>query len=271
MWWMLAPGFVVLLLVFYIPLVAMVTLSVARRIPESFQLTYWPPTLEHFAAIFDPMFATVLWTTARVIGGASLLTLILGFPLALLIHGLDRRYRSLAMTLLMIPFFANFLARIYAWFLILKPNGILQSLHIGQGDWLNTEFGLILGIVSTYLPFFVYPVYFSLEKLDLNLIDASRNLGASTAQVLLRIVIPLTIPGLVAGLVLVALPALGEFIIAKMVGGGLIPLAAMVIETSFLGKVTPNWPFGAAMSVLVMVIVSLGLAAMNLTVRKVKA
>ena len=186
----------------------------------------------------------------------SLLTtvgcLLIGFPTALYLALQDERRRNMLLFLVTVPFWTNLLVRVYAWILLLRNGGLIdEGLHkLGFTDaaigLLYTDNAVIIGLLYTFLPFMVLPIYTSLEKMDWRLVEAAFDLGANRWKALRRIIIPLSMPGVVAGCILVFIPALGNYIIPELLGGGKSLMIGNLIQLQF--GTAHNWPFGAALS-----------------------
>ncbi|KWR74779.1 MULTISPECIES: ABC transporter permease [Pseudomonas] len=178
--------------------------------------------------------------------------LLIGFPTALYLALQDERRRNMLLFLVTVPFWTNLLVRVYAWILLLRNGGLIdEGLHkLGFSDaaigLLYTDNAVIIGLLYTYLPFMVLPIYTSLEKMDWRLVEAAFDLGANRWKALRRIIIPLAMPGIVAGCILVFIPSLGNYIIPELLGGGKSLMIGNLIQLQF--GTAHNWPFGAALS-----------------------
>ena len=194
---------------------------------------------------------------------AVVITLAIGLPVALYIALQEPRRRNLLLLLITIPFWVNLLVRTYAWILLLRNGGLVEQGLNGLGfglDGLNvlyTPGAVAIGLVYAYLPFMVLPIYASLEKMDWRLVEAAFDLGARRWQALRRIVLPLAMPGIVAGCLLVFVPALGTYYIPELLGGGKQMMIGSLIQVQF-GSAR-NWPFGAALAFTLLAMVLLGL------------
>jgi spermidine/putrescine transport system permease protein len=196
--------------------------------------------------------------------------LLLGYPLALLIARSPKRHRDVLVLLVILPFWSNFLIRVYAWMIILGPesvfvsvvNGALGAVGLPPVTLLFTPFAVVVGMVYVHLPFMVLPLYANLEKHDPALLDAAQDLGANGRQRFLRVTLPLSLPGVFAGAALVFIPAFGMFAIPDILGGTSGIMIGNVIKQQFLD--TRDWPFGSVLSMVltVMAIALAGLAAL---------
>lgn len=207
-----------------------------------------------YRRLIDPLYLQVLWNSLYLAAATTLWCLLLGYPFAYLLTRCPRRWRPLLLLLVIIPFWTSSLVRTYAMMIILGVNGVLnQALSalglIGQPlELLYTETAVLIGLVYALLPFMVLPLYTALEKLDPRLLEAARDLGAGKARLFVHIIIPLTLPGIIAGSTLVFLPALGLFFIPDILGGAKHLLVGNLIQDQFLAA--RDWPLGSAASVL---------------------
>ncbi len=229
-------------------------------------------TLDSYRRLLDPLYLGVLLDSLYLAAATTLLCLLLGFPFAYLLVRLPVRWRSLLLVLVIIPFWTSSLVRTYAMVIILKTNGLLNQILLGLGliaeplKLLYTEPAVIAGMLYALLPFMILPLYAALEKLDRRLIEAARDLGAGRVTIFRRIILPLTLPGIIAGCMLTFLPALGMFYVADLLGGAKTLLVGNLIRDQFLSA--RDWPFGAAASVMLTVLMSLLLWAYYLSSRR---
>lgn len=218
-------------------------------------------TLDNYTRLTDPLYAEVLLHSLNMALIATLACLLLGYPFAWLLASLPARIRPLLLFLLIVPFWTNSLIRIYGLKLFLSTKGYLNTFLLWTGmietpiRIMYTPSAVIIGLVYILLPFMVMPLYSSIEKLDKPLLEAARDLGASQLQTFLRIVIPLTMPGIIAGCLLVILPAMGLFYISDLMGGAKNLLIGNVIKSQFLN--IRDWPFGAATSIMLTLVMGL--------------
>ena len=214
-------------------------------------------TLENFARFFeDPVYIELFIKSFWYAGITTLVCLALGYPLAWLIARSPKKYRDLMILLVILPFWSNFLIRVYAWMIILGPqgyiaralNGLLATVGLGPVQILFSHFAVILVLVYVHLPFMVLPLYANLEKHDTNLLDAAQDLGANKWQRFWRITWPLSLPGVFAGAALVFIPALGMFAVPDLVGGTDGFMVGNLIKQQFLDS--RDWPFGSTLSIM---------------------
>jgi spermidine/putrescine transport system permease protein len=218
-------------------------------------------TLENYRRVLDPVYLLIF---ARSVGYAGLTTLIcvvVGYPVAYYIARATEARRNRLLLLVMVPFWTSFLIRTYAWITILKQegllNGLVHALNLGVGPFnlLYTPTAVIIGLVYAYLPFMILPIYGSAEKLDNSLIEAAYDLGAGPVRAFSAVIVPLTMPGIAAGTLLVFVPAIGMFAITDLMGGAKVPMIGNVIQNQFLQA--RDWPFGAALGVIFMLMFAL--------------
>jgi spermidine/putrescine transport system permease protein len=189
--------------------------------------------------------------------GTTVLCILIGYPLAYYIARSPARQRSILLFLVLVPFWTNFVIRIYAWIMMLRAGGLLDSLlqwlHITKEPLglLYTPTAVMIGMLYEYLPFMVLPLYTSLEKIENAVLEAAADLGAPPYRAFLRVTLPLSIPGMIAGTILVFIPAMGMFVIPDLMGGAKTILIGNVIRNQFL--IARDWPFGAAASMILMV------------------
>ena len=205
-----------------------------------------------YAAVFGRSFKLALIATA--------ICLLLGYPVAYLLSREGERFRRTAMVLIMLPMWMNFLLRTYAWMGLLSVNGPVNTLlgFIGLGPYtmLNTSGAVVLGMVYNYVPYMILPLYTSMTKIDQSLVEAAQDLGANTTKTLVRVLIPMSVPGISTGITMVFVPAVSTFVISRMLGGGSNLLIGDLIEMQFLGN-SYNLNVGSAMSLVLMIIVLL--------------
>lgn len=215
-------------------------------------------TLANYAAVFDQTYLQIVIRSIVFAAITTAICLLMGYPVAYYIGRAPERWRNLLLMLVMIPFWTSFLIRTYAWVTILKSEGLLNSLLIEYQiiaaplEMLYTRGAVILGLVYTFLPFMILPIYTSVEKLDNALVEAAFDLGAGPLRAFSRVIVPMTSPGITAGVLLVFIPALGIYAVNDILGGGRVDMIGNIIENQFKGNAR-NWPFGAALGIALMV------------------
>jgi spermidine/putrescine transport system permease protein len=253
-WALLAPMVAWLLMFVVVPTAILFVYSFCER--DEIGGVLFRFTLDNYRRAFS---STYLMIFVRSIGYAGLTTLIcvvVGYPVAYYIARASEEKRNRLLLLVMVPFWTSFLIRTYAWITILKQEGMLngfaQALPLGLGpfDLLYTPTAVVIGLVYAYLPFMILPIYGSAEKLDNSLIEAAHDLGAGPLRAFSAVIVPLTMPGIAAGTLLVFVPAIGMFAITDLMGGAKVPMIGNVIQNQFLQA--RDWPFGAALGVVFM-------------------
>ncbi len=221
-------------------------------------------TLDHIkdAAQYGRIFARSVWLAAV----ATVICLVVSYPIAFILSRMKTKNQSTMLMIVMLPMWMNFLLRTYAWMTLLGNEGVLNYLFglIGLGPFrmLNTQGAIVLGMVYNYLPYMILPLYSVMEKIDQSVLEASQDLGCGRMQALVRVVVPLSLPGIMSGITMVFVPAISTFIISRMLGGGSNLLIGDLIEMQFLGNsYNPN--LGAAISLILMVIVLIIMAVMH--------
>lgn len=251
-WLLLAPLLVWLGLFVVVPTLILVVYSFCQR-DELGQLVF-AFTWENYARVLEPTYLRVFLRSIGYAALATALCVVIGFPVAWTIARARESWRQKLLLLVMIPFWTSFLVRTYAWITILKQegllNGLLKSLSLGLGpfDLLYTPTAVVIGLVYAYLPFMILPIYTSAERVPSDLLEAAYDLGAGPLRVFTSVIIPLTLPGIAAGTLLVFVPAIGMFAITDLMGGAKTPLIGNVIQNQFLQA--RDWPFGAALGVV---------------------
>ena len=212
---------------------------------------------------FNPSYLLILFRSIWVAAVSVAACVLIGFPVAYYIAMQPAERRNLLILLITIPFWTNLLIRTYCWILVLRDTGLINEMLLSLGviqspiPLLYTEGAIILGLIYTYVPFMVLPIYASLERLDVRLIEASRDLYASRIGALRHVVVPLSLPGIVAGSILVFIPCLGAFIAPELLGGGKNLMLGSLVQLQF--STSRDWPFGSALSVVIMIVVMLAL------------
>ncbi|MET0263192.1 MAG: ABC transporter permease [Rariglobus sp.] len=251
-WVLLAPMIAWLALFVIVPMGILFVYSFCSR--DDLGRVVFEFTFDNYRRVFDPIYLRVL---GRSIAYAALTTAIcvtVGYPVAWFIARQRESLRNRLLLLVMIPFWTSFLIRTYAWITILKSEGLLNGFLLSAGaipeplEILYTPAAVIIGLVYAYLPFMILPIYGSAEKLDNALVEAAHDLGAGPARAFSEVIVPLTWPGIAAGILLVFVPAIGMFAITDLMGGAKVPMIGNVIQNQFFKA--RNWPFGAALGVV---------------------
>ncbi len=221
-------------------------------------------TLENILSVgqYSNVFLRSIWLGAV----ATAISLLLGYPFAMIIARMSVKRQNVMVMLVMLPMWMNFLLRTYAWMTLLEDNGLINNALAAIGlpriHMINTAGAVVLGMVYNYIPYMILPLYSVLTKIDRSVIEAAQDLGADSAQVFLKVVVPLSMPGIISGVTMVFVPAVSTFIISKMLGGGGNLLIGDLIDMQFLGSAyNPN--LGSAVSLVLMVIILICMGIMN--------
>jgi spermidine/putrescine transport system permease protein len=214
-------------------------------------------TFDNYRRAVDGLYLRVLWFSIRVALEATVVSLLIGFPVALFIATRPARWRTVLLVLVILPFWTSLLIRTYAWIVILNDEGLanrtLRELGLVDASvrLLYNEFAIVVGMVSTYLPLMILPIYAALERLGPELGEAAADLGANAWKRLWTVLVPLTLPGIAAGCIFVFVPSLGNFIIPDLLGGGRRQMVGTLVQSQFLEA--RDWPFGATLAVSLIV------------------
>ena len=270
-WYVIAAPYLWLLIFFLIPFFIVFKLSLsalATAIPPYEPVFSWSTGIaefisqldfENYAFIFgDPLYVNAYLSSLKIAAISTFITLLVAYPMA---YGMARAPRSWQPTLLMLvilPFWTSFLIRIYAWIAILKPEGFLSMFLIKLGiiseplQIMNTTTAVYIGIVYSYLPFMILPLYASLEKINPSLIEAAQDLGSQPWRAFWQITVPLSLPGVFAGCLLVFIPAVGEFVIPDLLGGSDTLMIGKTLWTEFFNN--RDWPLSSAVAVILLLV-----------------
>jgi spermidine/putrescine transport system permease protein len=256
---LLFPGLFWLTLFFAVPLVVIVFYSFLTPGPTGNVI--WRFTLGNYARLFtESIYLNAYWRSLWIGVVTTLVCLLIGYPLALFIVQRSPRWRGVLLFLVLIPFWTNFLVRTYAWMIILNNNGVLnsllQALGFGRQNLLNTTGAVLTGLIYGELPFMVLPLYASLDRFDFTLLEAASDLGANRTRAFVRVMLPLTMPGVAAGSVLVFIPTVGQFVVSDLLGGAKVDLLGNLLQRLFTRASPPNWPLGSAMAIVFMFVLT---------------
>ncbi|WP_095499037.1 spermidine/putrescine ABC transporter permease PotB [Paraferrimonas haliotis] len=258
-WISLSLAVIWLSLFVVIPNIMVIATSFLSRDPNSFVSLPWQ--LDNYLRLADPLYAHILWHSITLAGIATLLCLVFGYPAAWIITRFGPTGRAVLLFLIIVPFWTNSLIRVYALKVILGTKGLLNWALLNLGiietpmRLMYTETAVIIGLVYILLPFMILPLYSAIEKLPTSYSEAARDLGASRWAYFKDIMLPLTTPGIIAGVLMVFLPAMGMFYLSDLLGGSKNPLIGNMIRDQIL--ITRDWPFGSAASVTLTVIMAL--------------
>ena len=250
----LLPGAAWLALLFLVPLAITLAISFGTTDELGNALYAWHP--ENYSRVFDPLFAPVLLRSVGYAAATVTLCLLIGYPIAYFIARFGGRYKYLLVALVVLPFLVNYLIRVYAWTALLSDegiiNGALQHFDLTSDSirFLNTPYAVIGGLVYGYMAFMILPVYAALDRMDPSLIEAGKDLYANGWQTFRHVTWPATFQGVLAGGVLVFLPAVGDFVSAQLLGGTDTYMVGNLIQQQFFEA--NNYPFGAALTTVLM-------------------
>ena len=219
----------------------------------------------NYTRAFEPTYLMVMWRSILLALISTAVCVLAGYPIAYIMASKEYTAKGFLLFLFLVPMWMNFLLRTYAWIAILENNGIintaLKALGLPAFKLLYMDQAVVLGMVYNFLPFMILPIYTVLKKLDQNLIEAAQDLGADNRKVFLRLVLPLSMPGVISGVTMVFMPAVTTFIISSLLGGGQYMLIGNLIEQQFLR--VGDWSFGSAISVILMVIILITMAVFS--------
>lgn len=243
-----------------IPLILIVFFSFTKQVDGRYMFT-----LDNFDKFFNVMYFKVVRRSLVLAFISTVLCLIVGYPTAYIISKAKPSKRATLLLLCILPMWMNFLLRTYAWSAILGKNGFINTLlgmvGLGPINILYTDAAVLLGMVYNFLPFMILPIHTILSKMDQDLINAEKDLGANNFQVFTKVIFPLSLPGVISGITMVFMPAVSTFVISKLLGGGQFYLIGNLIEQEFMS--VGDWHFGSAISIFMMIIILISMAIMN--------
>jgi spermidine/putrescine transport system permease protein len=245
-----------LMVFFLVPLLIVFVMSFAQR--GTYGGVKWELSIRNYVRFFDPLYLRIFGRSIYIALATTVLCLLTGYPLAYYIARRPESQRNTMLLLLMVPFWTNFLVRTYAWILLLRNEGLINQFLQGLGithaplPLLYNDGAIIVGLVYGWLPDMVLPCYAAIERLDFSLVEAAQDLYANRVQAFLRVVLPLTAPGIIAGSVLVFIPSLGAYVTPDLLGGAKSVMIGNLIQQQFLS--VRDWPFGAAISFVLMAV-----------------
>jgi len=268
--WLLTPGLGWLLVFLVLPCLLVLVYSFVER--GAYGGIEWTFTWDNYQRAFDPLYLGILLKSAKIAALATLFAVLIGYPAAYAIARAPRHRQPVYLFLVMLPFWSNYLIRTYAWIVLLNREGLLNKLAATLGysgepiSLLYTESSVVLGLVYNYIPFVILAIYSSLSRINGELWEASRDLGASGWMTFRRIILPLSVPGIAAGSVFVFVLSIGNFITADLLGGKQVQMVGNLIYSQFL--TARDWPFGSALSFILIAIMLLLLFVQALLARR---
>jgi spermidine/putrescine transport system permease protein len=253
--WQASPAVIWLGLFFLLPLVLILLYSFQSRAADG--TVDWTWTLDNYAKLLrDGSFWRTLWLSTWMAVAVTAVTLVISYPLAYWMATRPPRWRNITLLAVMLPFWTNFLVRIYAWKVLLGNNGVINQALGGLGfdpiNIINSQWAVLLGLISGELPYMILPLYAALERFDWPQLEAAQDLGASRLRAVFRVLIPQTLAGITAGSILVFVPTVGTFAVSDILGGTGGFMIGNLLDLHF--RSTPNWPYGAAISMLFMLL-----------------
>ncbi|MFD1540221.1 ABC transporter permease [Nonomuraea guangzhouensis] len=264
----LSPGLTYLVVLLLVPLVLVLSYTLFQR--GRFGGVVYEVTGENFSRLLDPLYLGVVGTSLKIAGLTTLIALLLGYPTAYLIARLPPKWKTVALVAVVLPFWTNFIIRVYAWIILLSGPGLLNSgltaLGLGPYELLYNQGAIVLGLLYSYLPLMVLPLYSAIERLDPQLWEASANLGASGFTTFRKVTLPMTVPGVLTGCLFVFVPSFGNFVVPEILGGGKSIMVGNLIRTEFLKA--RDWPFGSTLALALVAVLVVLLIAQSWAARR---
>jgi spermidine/putrescine transport system permease protein len=272
--WVLATPPILFSLIFFVaPLALLVVYSFGQMDILTFQISFgW--TEENWRAVFTGIYGSALLRSVVLTVVATALCVLIGFPAALGLTRMPARTQNVLLLAVIVPYWISFVVRNYAWLILLGPDGLVTRVLTGVDviddgkDLRYTSTAIVIGMVSSYLPLMILPIYVALERIDPAVIDAAADLGLHGVHAFRRVVVPLSAPGLIAGILLVGVPATGEYTIPAILGGGKTLMVGNVIHDKFLG--VGDFPLGSALAVTLMALLIVVLVASRKRIRQLE-
>lgn len=260
-WWLCVAPLYIFTLIFVLgPMIYMVAVSFATNNSDGFGFT-WLFTTENFKRMLDPVYLDCFIQSFKLAFSTTIIVVLIGYPFGYFMAKLSERGKKLMMFLIMVPFWTSSLIRLYGWIIILQAKGVFNTALMKLGiideplKILYSYPAVLIGMVYALLPFMMLAVYSSVEKMDWSLVEAARDLGASSFKAFLTVTLKLTLPGLLSGVILTFVPSMGLFFIADILGGNKIVLVGSLIQDQLTRG--SNWPFAAALAVILTIMTSL--------------
>jgi spermidine/putrescine transport system permease protein len=256
---LLGPGLSWLVVFFALPLTFVFVVSLGQRDPYG-GVDFSHLSFQSYLRALEPGFLPTVWNSIRYASLTTILSIVIAYPMAYWISRYGGRRKALLLVLVMLPFWTSYVIRTYAWLIILRDNGVLNSVLGIMGlptfQLLNTDAAVVFGMTYGFLPFTILPLYVAIDRLDPNLVQAARDLYASGRGAFLHVTLPLTMPGVIAAAILTFIPAMGDYVTPDLLGGAQTTTIAKVIQTLFLSS--RDWPFGSALGFILMLMTILG-------------
>jgi spermidine/putrescine transport system permease protein len=265
------PGVAWLAVFFLAPLVIILVVSLGTRDAGN-HITLANPGLQNYLQATRPEYVPAFLNSLRYSAITTVLSIAIGYPIAYWISRYGGRRKVLLLILVMLPFWTSYLIRTYAWMIILRDNGVLNAVLGAIGltsepiPLLNTDFSVVLGMTYGFLPYAILPMYVSIDRLDKHLVEAGRDLYASGRGAFLHVTLPLTMPGIIAAVILTFIPAIGDYVTPDLLGGAQTTTIAKVVQVIFTSG--RDWPYGSALGFLLMVVTLAGTLVALRTLRR---
>jgi spermidine/putrescine transport system permease protein len=269
---LLLPGLGWLLVFFAIPLAIIFVVSLGTR-DQYGGVLFAPLGLHNYLRALEPGFLPTVANSLKYAVATTFFTIVIAYPVAYWISRYGGRRKVLLLVLVMLPFWTSWVIRTYAWMILLRDNGVVNGILGAIGfsqpvQLLNTDLAVILGMTYGFMPFAILPLYVSIDRLDPSLVQAARDLYASGRAAFLHVILPLTMPGIIAAALLTFIPAMGDFVTPDLLGGAQTTTIAKVVQTLFLQA--KDWPFGAALGfILIVLTVALTVGGLRILRREV--
>ncbi|MEU8362956.1 ABC transporter permease [Nonomuraea sp. NPDC048882] len=264
----LTPGLTYLVVLLLVPLALVLSYTVFQR--GRFGGVVYEFTAENFERLVDPLYLDVVIGSLKIAAVTTVIALLFGYPTAYLIAQLPRKWKTIALVAIVLPFWTNFIIRVYAWIILLSGPGLVNSglkvFGIEPLELLYNEGAIVAGLVYSYLPLMVLPLFAAIEKLDPQLREASANLGASGLTTFRKVTLPLTVPGVLTGSLFVFVPSFGNFVIPELLGGSKSLMVGNLIRQQFLSA--RDWPFGSALALALIAVLLVLLVAQAWVARR---
>ncbi|TMR21050.1 ABC transporter permease [Nonomuraea turkmeniaca] len=264
----LSPGLTYLVVLLLAPLALVLSYGVFQR--GRFGGVVYEFTTENFTRLIDPLYLGVVAGSLKIAGLTTLIALLVGYPTAYVIAQLPPKWKTIALVAVVLPFWTNFIIRVYAWIILLSGPGLvnsgLEALGLGPYELLYNQGAIVTGLLYSYLPLMVLPLYSAIERLDPQLREASANLGASGFTTFRKITLPLTVPGVLTGCLFVFVPSFGNFVIPEILGGNKSIMVGNLIRDQFLKA--RDWPFGATLTLALIAVLIVLLIAQAWAARR---
>jgi len=255
----MAPGLSWLVVFFALPLAMIFVVSLGQR-DQYGGVDFSHLSLQNYLRALEPTFLPTVWNSLRYAFATTVLSIVIAYPMAYWISRYGGRRKAILLVLVMLPFWTSYVIRTYAWMILLRDNGVVNSILGAVGlptiQLLNTDLAVVIGMTYGFLPFTILPLYVAIDRLDPNLVQAARDLYASGRGAFVHVTLPLTMPGVIAAAILTFIPAMGDFVTPDLLGGAQTTTIAKVIQSLFMSS--RDWPFGSALGFVLIILTIAG-------------